>query len=262
MNQTIKDRIDTANSNLQQLIELVTTASLAGVDTWWSGANAALSVACSTATSPAVSPLPSSWDSSPLSSITTPSPGPSENAFTQTRTLRLGNGTVLTFVEADVPNPPAISFAYDLPRLNRMWDDTSVYWDRQSVLAIHGQPIALTYWRDVYTTKSGISWKPGQWKGIKGKWFDWKVSIKYRVLFSEICAYKRQILVQRWRKRSPEEFWLEFSENSKRLGYKAIITHLAAECVTEDERLSQVAREEFGNDFPITFLISRVAKEL
>ena len=86
-------------------------------------------------------------------------------------------------------------------------------------LLIHGCPIALIYWKDVYTAKSGISWKPSQWKGIKGKWFEWKVSVyKNLASFSETHAYGNvQILVQHWRKGSLEEFWSEFSENGKRL---------------------------------------------
>lgn len=83
---------------------------------------------------------------------------------------------VLTFTEDDVPAPPAISFADDLPALNRMWDDTSVFWDNHSCLVIKGFPIALTHWKDIYTSKPGRSWKPNQWKGMKGKWFEWKVS--------------------------------------------------------------------------------------
>jgi hypothetical protein len=83
---------------------------------------------------------------------------------------------VLVFTEDDVPAPPALSFADDLPALNRMWDDTSTFWDHHSSLVIKGYPIALVYWKEVYTSKIGKSWKPHQWKGTKGKWFEWKVS--------------------------------------------------------------------------------------
>lgn len=250
MNQTIKEGIDTANTNLQQLINLVAIRGTR-IEAWPSPGLSAASSA--TSLSP---PLPlSSLDSSRLSSVTTPPSKPPGNAFTQTRTLQLGNGTALTFTEADIPNPPAISFASDLPRLNRMWDDTSIHWDQQSVLTIHGCPIALIYWKDVYTAKSGISWKPGQWKGIKGKWFDWKVSVyENLVSFLETHAYGNvQILVQCWRKGSPEEFWSEFSENGKRLGYKAILARLAAERMAEDEHLSQLAKEEYGDQFSAVF---------
>ena len=152
MNQTIKEGIDTANTNLQQFINLVTICGTC-IEAWPSpGLSAA-----SSATSLSLPLPPLSLDSSHLSSVTTPpfkSPG---NAFTQTQTLQLGNRTALTFIEADISNPPAILFASDLSRLNYMWDDTSIHWDQQSVLTIHGCPIALIYWKDVYTAKSGIS---------------------------------------------------------------------------------------------------------
>jgi len=44
-------------------------------------------------------------------------------------------------------------------------------------------------------------------------------------------------------------FWAEFSENGKRLGYKAILMHLSAQRIAEDDRLVQLAKEEFGTKF-------------
>ena len=129
------------------------------------------------------------------------------------------------------------------------------------MLTIHGCPIALIYWKDVYTAKSGISWKPGQWKGIKGKWFDWKVSDL--VSSSETYAYGNvQILVQHWRKGSPEEFWSQFSENGKRLGYKTILACLAAERMAEAEHLSQLAKEEYGDQFSIVFSYIKSGRQI
>jgi len=116
------------------------------------------------------------------SPVTAPSPAAAlspaaapSHSHAQTRSLTLGDGQVLVFTEEDVPSPPAVSFADDLPALNRMWDDTSIFWDSRSCLVIKHYPIALVYWKDVYTSKQGRSWKPGQWKGTKGKWFEWKV---------------------------------------------------------------------------------------
>ncbi len=37
---------------------------------------------------------------------------------------------------------------------------------------------------------------------------------------------------------------------------------LAAERVAEDKRLSQLAKEEFGDDFPITFSYIKVGKKV
>ena len=87
------------------------------------------------------------------------------------RSLKL-NKTVITYTQADVPDPVAVSFSNNIPRLNRMWDDTSAHWDGQSVLTIVGQPIALVYWPEVF--RYG---KKKQWQGTKAKWFEWKVRL-------------------------------------------------------------------------------------
>jgi len=53
--------------------------------------------------------------------------------------ILLGNGHMVTFLEADLPNPPAVSFVSDILRLNSMWKNTSIYWCGESVLNICGQ---------------------------------------------------------------------------------------------------------------------------
>lgn len=92
------------------------------------------------------------------------------NTSTTIRTLVLGDKSRLRFTEAQVPDPPALTFTSNIARLNRMWDDTSSHWGKESVLSILGHPIALVYWPQVYKY-----WKGDQWKGTKGKWFEWKV---------------------------------------------------------------------------------------
>jgi len=85
--------------------------------------------------------------------------------------LRLGNGTLLSFTKEEVSDPPAVSFADDIPLLVRTWNDTSEDWcPNDCVLHIQGQPIALIHWREVY-----IYGKKGQWKGIQNRWTDWQV---------------------------------------------------------------------------------------
>ena len=81
-----------------------------------------------------------------------------------TRTITLAGRFSLSFTESDVPHAPSISFADDLDALNSMWDDTSSYWKGHSALVINNFPIAITYWKQVYTSKNGKNWKPGQWK--------------------------------------------------------------------------------------------------
>jgi hypothetical protein len=86
------------------------------------------------------------------------------------RTLQLGNGHSITFTAQDVPPPPTTTFTDNIPRLNSMWDDTSMYWDQDSVLRILGYPIALVYWPIVYTR-----WRAGDWDTLKTQFGHWKV---------------------------------------------------------------------------------------
>jgi hypothetical protein len=97
--------------------------------------------------------------------LATSTPGP--QAF-----LKLGNGKLLRFSRKSVCDPPAISFAKDIPKLMRMWDDSSEAWSpSEAVLHIQGEPIALKHWPDVY--RYG---KHGQWAGTKKNWAQWRVS--------------------------------------------------------------------------------------
>jgi hypothetical protein len=59
-----------------------------------------------------------------------------------------------------------------------MWDDTSSYWKGHSVLIVNNFPIAITYWKQIYTSKNGKNWKSGQWKILKGRYFEWRVSLR------------------------------------------------------------------------------------
>jgi hypothetical protein len=91
------------------------------------------------------------------------------------RQLCLGNSTILNFTKEEVGDPPAISFANDIPHLVQTWDDTSDDWDpNKCVLHIQGWPIAIIYWREVY-----MYGKKGQWKGIQNRWMDWQVCVLF-----------------------------------------------------------------------------------
>jgi hypothetical protein len=103
------------------------------------------------------------------------------NKLSIRKELRLGDGTILTLTKAEVPDPPAVSFATDIARLNRIWDDTSMYWTpAQCALQIHGHPIALVHWPAIYSYG-----KKGQWRGTLNKWTDWQVG---RCLPSQITS--------------------------------------------------------------------------
>jgi hypothetical protein len=87
------------------------------------------------------------------------------------RSLMLGNGTILRFTVESIPDPPAVSFASNIPQLNSMWDDQTEHWCGTSPLIVSGHPIAVSYWPELYKYR-----KKDQWKGTKAKWFEWKVS--------------------------------------------------------------------------------------
>ena len=110
-----------------------------------------------------------------------------------TRSITLAGGVRIVFTESDVSLPPLVSFAQDVqkdfPALNGMWDDCTEHWAGALFLNIQGHPIPIVYWKAVYSGKRGNSWKPGEWKLIKGNYFDWKVSINFFLVqtFSHIC---------------------------------------------------------------------------
>jgi hypothetical protein len=102
--------------------------------------------------------------------------------------LILGDWTTIWFSESETPDPPAVSFAHDIPRLNGMWDDTTSHWGGSSVLVIQGRPIAITYWCNIYSYAKS---KKNQWKGMKAKWFEWKVrlaSLTWRTLHNPFAG--------------------------------------------------------------------------
>jgi hypothetical protein len=119
----------------------------------------------------------------PSSTATLPAPAPVllPQAPLPTRTITLAGGVHIVFTENDVPRPPSVSFARDIkrdfPTLNGIWDDHADHWAGVSFLNIQGHPIPLVYWKAIYSAKQGSRWKPGEWKLIKGNYFDWKVSI-------------------------------------------------------------------------------------
>jgi len=168
--------------------------------------------------------------------VNAPKPNPTSLKH---RELVLGNGCRLRFMESEVPDPPAVSFTENVPRLNAMWDDTSPYWNRESVVSIQGHPIALVYWPDVYKY-----WRGDQWKGTKARWCDWKD------------------LVHCYRKGTPSEFWERFSVDGKTLSFTAIIAILRSERMVADAVLAEQVREEYGEDFEKEFSYRRGSERL
>lgn len=87
------------------------------------------------------------------------------------KVIVLANGTCVEFFPSQVPDPPLISFADDIPKLVRMWDDADpTYNSDECLLKIKGQGIPLRLWETAY--KYGGDQR---WRGTKDKWSKWKV---------------------------------------------------------------------------------------
>jgi hypothetical protein len=125
------------------------------------------------------------WTTTSFSSV----PVPPHVEHRPTRTITLAGQFKLSFLETDVPHAPSVSFADDLDALNSMWDDTSSYWKGHSVLVVNNFPIAITYWKQVYTAKNGKNWKPGQWKILKGRYFEWRVSSRTLLWLNTLTSF-------------------------------------------------------------------------
>jgi hypothetical protein len=135
----------------------------------------------------------------------------------------LGNGTMLQFALDHVPDPPAVSFANDLPRLNGMWDYKLPHWSGTSSLVVNGHPVPVVHWPELY--KYG---RKDQWKGMKARWFEWKVTFLYFLSVSFLVpTLLFQVVVERYREGTPEEFWRTFSnDNGTRMTFTTITNRL------------------------------------
>ena len=202
------------------------------------------------------------WTTTSFCSVPLPPPSPflppPHVEHRPTRSITLAGRFKLSFLETDVPHVPSISFADDLDALNSMWDDTSSYWKGHSALVINNFPIAITYWKQVYTSKNGKNWKPGQWKILKGRFFEWRVSMRTSLGSNVLTLlYLSKVLVERYRRGSPAEFWSTFTANGNRWNYKAILKHLADERASQNKLDAEAARREYGSDFNLVFAYNR-----
>jgi hypothetical protein len=86
----------------------------------------------------------------------------------------MAGGVKLEYTSADVPVPPAPSFAQDIPGLVSMWDDHWAEWKNNSYLRLRNTFIPLVYWKEVYTARQKGA-DPAHWKLLKQRWSEWKV---------------------------------------------------------------------------------------
>ncbi|KAJ3973921.1 hypothetical protein EV361DRAFT_975338, partial [Lentinula raphanica] len=87
--------------------------------------------------------------------------------------LEIGHGQVITYTEDNLRTPNQMSFAGDIERLNRVWDDEGPDWDPvdcSNLLSLNGIPIAVRHWRNAFSGKKDSK----RWKAMKGCWTEWK----------------------------------------------------------------------------------------
>jgi hypothetical protein len=173
---------------------------------------------------------------------------PVEDAGNTIRHLKLGDGTTVSFSISSMPDPVAVTFVQDIPRLNAMWDDTSSHWEGESVLTIEGHPIPVVYWREIY--RYG---KVGQWKGMKSRWTDWKVGCPRRTSPAQLANIFLQDIIHRYRQSTPENFWNEFSVDGHRMSFTAVVAELRKQRKNNNQHIVALAHKEFGELFDSNF---------
>ncbi|KAJ3891932.1 hypothetical protein GG344DRAFT_64992 [Lentinula edodes] len=151
-------------------------------------------------------------------------------------TIKIAHGQVLNFNRADVHDPRQISFATNIPRLERVWDDEGTNWDPAdcgtNLLSINGTPIALRYWPEVFSGK-----KDARWRALKKNWTEWK------------------FVVERYRSSTPDAFWKEFtSTDGKCFNWKRICDTLRDQRAIHEQKIVDRAKAEYGADFDKVFM--------
>ncbi|KAJ3925620.1 MAG: hypothetical protein NXY57DRAFT_1043959 [Lentinula lateritia] len=109
-----------------------------------------------------------------------------------TNKLTIGHGKAIYYKYSQVHEPCQISFVTDIAGLDRVWDDEQPNWDPldcgRNLLAINGIPIALKYWKQVFSRKNDSAWS---W--LKRLWVEWKY------------------VAECYRSSGSDQFWQEFS---------------------------------------------------
>ncbi|KAJ8688716.1 hypothetical protein PTI98_013475 [Pleurotus ostreatus] len=186
--------------------------------------------------SPSSSPTThSSSPSTPLPVLPTASGTP---ALLKSFTLTLGNGSHLSFTVLDVPEPPFLSFAKDLESLPPIWSDMSPLWEpSKAPFSIHGHPIALVHWRELYHCK------PQQWNGLKKRW------------------HERKMIAEHWLGTTPTLFWAEFTNpKGERLSYTAILSELQRRSKERNTQAAEAAHARYGSNFSDQFTYEKHGK--
>ncbi|KAF9067475.1 hypothetical protein BDP27DRAFT_1364917 [Rhodocollybia butyracea] len=157
--------------------------------------------------------------------------GKNDDGNSKTYTIFLAQRRPLSFNYSDIPDlTQQLSFANDIPRLDRIWDDEGANWNAEEcrkISSINGIAVALRYWREIYSNK-----KDKRWKGIKASWTEWKY------------------VAERYRSSTPDAFWAEFQTDKwQRLTWKGICSRLRELRAIHEEELVGKARAEYGDHF-------------
>ncbi|KAF8426833.1 hypothetical protein L210DRAFT_3185402 [Boletus edulis BED1] len=81
----------------------------------------------------------------------------------------------LTFAEDEVGQLPMFRFAggmQGIKDINIRWDDDPQHWRGNSYIHLHGLPIPMVYWRDIYAGRF-----PKMWSSMKSQWSKYKIVI-------------------------------------------------------------------------------------
>ncbi|KAM5537041.1 hypothetical protein V8D89_009370 [Ganoderma adspersum] len=130
---------------------------------------------------------------------------------------------VLYFHEAQVPDPPKVTFADDLSQLFKDWYVSDL-------LIVNGRGIPVRDWDSFYRKRTGI--KQHAWDALRVQWGLWKHIVTEREHFP-----------------SEELFWAKYSdEDGKHLNFKTICELLQGGRRETDEHDSAAALWFFEND--------------
>ncbi|KAJ3930206.1 MAG: hypothetical protein NXY57DRAFT_1040177 [Lentinula lateritia] len=156
----------------------------------------------------------------------------STDEYERVYVLTVGLGRIVHYKECDLREPPSITFASNIPRLDHVWDDERPSWDPEdcgkNLLSINGTPITLR------GKKSSV------WASLKKLWSEWKY------------------VAERYRASSPDEFWKEFSfSDGRRFHWKAISDQLCDLWSKHEQQLVDKAKAEYGADFAWVFVNNR-----
>ncbi|KAG2044368.1 hypothetical protein BDR03DRAFT_849829 [Suillus americanus] len=119
-----------------------------------------------------------------------------------------------------------------------MWDDCTHHWQGNSIIMIQGHLISLNLWPQLY--RYGHD---NQWKGTKSKWMDWHNVVEYY-----------------WQG-TPDEFWAEFTTNSKWMKFTTIVQKLHEECVGAHAAVAECACRQYSDEFADLFIYWKGGQE-